>query len=245
LIGSLLLWIWVWCLGTVLATLSLVLYIPFNPLIDRKRVVHHWLSQSWGRGVMWMLPGMTIEAQGFEHLLKGPVILCPNHNSVSDIIMLLAALPRFKFVAKTANFLTPPLGWHLFLSGYVRAGTGGEGDSKRVTAQCLKWLKLGEHVLWFPEGHRSNDGKVQRFHKGAFAIAKQAGVPVVPIALTGTRQVIAKRSLRYHFHVRIQITCLEPIRVEGELKDEAQKCRELVAAQVAKQEATAQPPPRW
>jgi 1-acyl-sn-glycerol-3-phosphate acyltransferase len=244
-IGSALLWIWVWTLGSVLSLLSIVLYIPFNPLTDPRRVVHHWLSQSWGRGVMWMLPGITIEAQGFEHLLKGPCILCPNHNSVSDIIMLLAALPRFKFVAKTTNFLSPPIGWHLFLSGYIRAGAGAEGDSERVQQQCVKWLKAGERVLWFAEGTRSIDGKVQRFRKGAFAIAKHAGVPIVPVALTGTRQVIAKKSLRYHFHVRVQITCLEPMAVEGELKEAAAKCRELVAAQVARQEATAQPPPTW
>jgi 1-acyl-sn-glycerol-3-phosphate acyltransferase len=244
-IGSLLLWIWVWCLGTLLSLVSVVLYLPFNAFTDPRRVVHHWLSQSWGRGVMWMLPGITIEAQGFEHLLKGPCIICPNHNSVSDIIMLLAALPRFKFVAKTTNFLTPPLGWHLFLAGYVRAGVGAQSDSARVVGQCLRWLKAGEHVLWFPEGTRSQDGKVQRFRKGAFAVAKEAGVPVVPVALTGTRQVIGKKSLRYHFHVRVQITCLEPMRVDGELKEAAARCRERVAAQVARQEATSQPLPGW
>jgi 1-acyl-sn-glycerol-3-phosphate acyltransferase len=241
-IGSVLLWIWVWTLGTTLGLLSIILFIPFNPWTDPRRVVHHWLSQAWGRGVMWVLPGITIEARGYEHLLKGPVLLCPNHNSVSDIIMLLAAMPRFKFLAKTTNFWTPPIGWHLRLAGYIRAGTGDEADSPRVMRECLHWLKLGEHVLWFPEGTRSDDGAVKRFRKGPFAVAKQAGVPVVPVALTGTRQVIGKKSLRYHFRVRVQITLLEPFKVEGELKDAAQLCRERIAAQVAIQEASPQPP---
>lgn len=239
MIGSFLLWVWVWILGTFLATLAVALSIPFNPWTDPKRVVVGYLSQAWGRGVMWVLPGITIEARGFEHLKGGPVMLVPNHSSISDVIMLLAALPQFKFMAKAPIFWIPPIGWHLYLAGYIRAGTGEETDAPRVLAQCLKWLKLGCHILWFPEGHRSKDGEVKRFKNGAFVAAKQAGVKVVPVAISGTPSVIKNRSLRYYFKgIRVQITLLPPFEVDGEPRAAAAKARELVAQQVKLQRAT-------
>ncbi len=239
MIGSFLLWAWVWLLGTFLSTLAVILSIPFNPWTDPKRQVVGYLSQAWGRGVMWVLPGITIEAHGFEHLKGGPKMLVPNHSSISDVIMLLAALPQFKFMAKAPLFWIPPIGWHLYLAGYIRAGTGEESDAPRVLAACLKWLKLGCNVLWFPEGHRSFDGEVKRFKTGAFVAAKEAGVQVVPVAMTGTPRVVKNKSLRYYFKgIRVQITLLPGFEVDGEPKAAAQKAREIVAKQVALQRAT-------
>ncbi|GEM_PF-1344209 len=239
MIGSFLLWAWVWILGASLSTLAVILSVPFNPWTDPKRVVVGYLSQAWGRGVMWVLPGITIEARGFEHLKGGGVMLVPNHSSISDVIMLLAALPQFKFMAKAPLFWIPPIGWHLYLAGYIRAGTGDESDAPRVLHACRKWLKLGCHVLWFPEGHRSFDGAVKRFKTGAFVAAKEAGVKVVPVAITGTPSVIKNRSLRYFFKgIRVQITLLPGFTVDGEPKAAAQRAREIVAKQVALQRAT-------
>ena len=238
MIGSFLLWTWVWILGTFLTTLALVLSIPFNPWTDPKRTVVGYLSQAWGRGVMWVLPGITIEATGFEHLKPGPVILVPNHSSISDVIMLLAALPQFRFMAKAPLFWIPPLGLHLRLAGQIKAGTGEEGDQGRVLDDCAKQLKVGNHILWFPEGHRSFDGVVKRFKTGAFVAAKQSGVKVVPVAITGTPSVIKNKSLRYYFKGRrVQITLLPGFPVDGEPKAAAGKAREIVAAQVAVQRA--------
>ena len=185
MIGSFLLWVWVWSLGSFLAVLGLLSSIPFNPWTDPKRTVMGWLAQMWGRGTMWVIPRVTIEARGFEHLTKGPVMMVANHNSVSDTTMLLAALPPFKFLVKSSMFFLPPIGIHLWLAGYIRGGTGAANDHARVLASCLKWFERGCHVLWFPEGTRSRDGQVQRFRSGAFYAAKQAGVKVVPVAITG------------------------------------------------------------
>jgi 1-acyl-sn-glycerol-3-phosphate acyltransferase len=237
-IGSFLLWVWVWSLGTFLTVLGIVSSIPFNPWTDPNRVVMGWLGQLWGRGTMWVIPRVTIEARGFEHLGKGPVMMVANHNSVSDTTMLLAALPAFKFLVKSSMFFLPPLGIHLWLAGYIRAGTGAEGDSQRVIDDCVKWLKRGSHVLWFPEGTRSSDGKVNRFKSGAFYAAKQAGVKVVPVAISGTREVLYPRTLRFIFKGRIQITLLPGFTVDGEPKDAADQARELVMNQVAAQRAT-------
>ena len=238
MIGSFLLWVWVWALGTVLAVLGILSSIPFNPWTDPKRVVMGILAQLWGRGIMFALPGVTLEARGFEYLKHGPVMLVPNHNSVSDTTMLLAALPPFKFLVKSSMFFLPPLGIHLWLAGYVRGGTGAEKDSERVIAHCMKWLKTGCHVLWFPEGTRSSDGVVHRFKSGPFVAAKRAGVKVVPVAISGTREVLYPRTLRYYFQGRIQITLLPPFEVDGEPKDAAAKARQMIVDQVAVQRST-------
>ena len=166
-------------------------------------------------------------------------MLVPNHSSVSDVIMLLAALPQFKFVTKAVLFMIPPIGWHLRLAGNIRAGTGKEDDGPRVLSTCAKWLKLGCHVLWFPEGHRSSDGEVKRFKTGPFVAAQQAGAKVVPVAISGTPNVIKNKALRYNFKgIRVQITLLEPFEVGEDARAAASKARELVARQVAVQRAT-------
>ena len=239
MIGSFLLWVWVWSLGSFLTALGVLSSVVFNPWIDPRRRVMGWLGQMWGRGTMWVIPRVTIEARGFEHLKRhGPVMLVANHNSVSDTTMLLAALPAVKFLVKSSMFFLPPIGIYLWLAGYIRGGTGAENDHARVLAECQKCFRLGSHVLWFPEGTRSPDGQVQRFHSGAFHAAKLAGVKVVPVAISGTREVLYPRTLRFIFTGRIQITLLPPIEVDGDPKAAAERARELIINQVAAQRAT-------
>jgi 1-acyl-sn-glycerol-3-phosphate acyltransferase len=214
----------------------LLLSIPFNPWTDPKRLVMDWLAQLWGRGIFWALPRVTIEATGFQHLQSGPVMVCPNHNTVADTAMMLAVIPPVKWVVKTPVFFVPGIGLHLWLAGYIRAGTGKEGDSARVIATCLKWFKRGCHVLWFPEGTRSPDGKMLRFRTGPFHAAKQAGVKIVPVAISGMREVLPPRSLRYVFTGRIQITFLPGFEVDDP-KAAANKAKEMIATQIAIQTA--------
>lgn len=227
MIGSFLLWTWVWLWGTCCAIAGGLLFIIFNPLVDPKRVVVSYASMAWAKGIMLVLPGIPIEVTGNQYL-REPLMLCPNHNSVSDMIMLMAALPRLKFVAKWPLFYVPPLAFQLRAAGYVQGGVGEDGAVSRVIGGCAKWLKRGCHMVWFPEYTRSPDGEVQRFKQGPFVAAKQAGVRIAPVAITGTRQVLGNKSLRYQFKVQVKIDILEPLTVADDPKETAKLARQRV-----------------
>jgi 1-acyl-sn-glycerol-3-phosphate acyltransferase len=231
-IASYLLWLWVVVWGTCVALLGLLLFVPFNPLIDRQRRVMHFVSGLWGWGVLlYVRRFLPVDVYGLEKLERGgPFVLCPNHTSVADTITLLGVLPGFAFVVRKDVFFMPLIGWQLWLSGYVRATTSEDGES--VLSGCQRWLERGVNVLMFPEGTRSTDGKVQRFRQGPFVLAQRAGVPVLPIAISGTQAVLPKGAFHYNLKGRVVVKLLDPIRVEGDVKAAAQAARAAVARAV-------------
>ncbi|MCI0569705.1 MAG: 1-acyl-sn-glycerol-3-phosphate acyltransferase [Myxococcaceae bacterium] len=242
-IGSLLFWSWVLLWGSVIAVLGLLLFVPFNPWTDPRLRVMGALTRLWGWGAFRMVPGFRVEVVGLERLGpgQGPYVLCPNHQSFADVPLLLMALPQFKFIAKTPLFWTPPLGLQMRLAGYVEASRGEAGGAERVLARSIAWLRRGVHVLVFPEGTRSPDGRVQRFGQGPFALAQRAGVPVVPVAVMGTRKLVPKGDFRFDFseagNVRIEI--LEPIPPTGEARELASRARARIQEAVGQSSAGA------
>jgi 1-acyl-sn-glycerol-3-phosphate acyltransferase len=238
-IASLLLWVWVGIWGTVIALLSSLAFIPFNPWVDPKRRVILYLSGLWGWGVLlYVRRFLNVDVYGLEKI-KGPCVIVPNHDSVADIITFLGVLPNFVFVAQRYVFFIPPLGIQARLSGYVQASSSEGGT--RVLEQCLRWLSRGMPLLMFPEGTRSPDGEVHRFRQGPFVVAQRAGVPVVPVSISGTRTIIRKGAGQFTLRGRVIVKVLEPFMVEGETRAAAQKARVLV--QQAKAESLATAPP--
>lgn len=231
MIWSVLLWLWVSVWGTVVALATLILFIPFNPLFDPKRRVILYMSGLWGWGVLlYVRRFLPVDAYGLEKLeTGGPYVLCPNHASVADTITFLGVLPSFAFVVRKDVFFMPVIGLQLWLSGYVRAIESDGGQS--VLEGCRRWLSRGVSVLMFPEGTRTSDGKVHRFRQGPFLIAKQAGVPVVPIAISGTREILPKGRSSYVLTrpgQRVIVKVLEPFMVGDDTKAAAQRARAAV-----------------
>lgn len=236
MIASLLLWVWVGLWGTFVAITSLVLFIPFNPWTDPKRRVVLYMSGLWGWGVLlYVRRFLPVDAYGLEKLeTGGPYVLCPNHYSIADTITFLGVLPNFAFVVRKDVFFMPMIGLQLWLSGYVRAVESDGGQS--VLSGCTRWLNRGVSVLMFPEGTRSADGKVHRFRQGPFLIAQKLNVPVVPIAITGTREIIPKGRNSYQLQRRGQrviVKVLDPFMVGDDTKAAAQRARAAVEKAVA------------
>ncbi len=223
-------WIWVALSGTVLVLVALLLFVPFNPLIDRRRRVMDWISHVWGKGIMTMLPGVRLEVAGRDRLRtwNEPFVFCANHQSVSDIPVLLSIFPQLKFLVKENLFWLFPIGLQLRLCGYVPAAKDKPGAAERVFAKAGLWLRRGSNMLIFPEGTRSPDGRLLRFGQAAFALAQRSGVPVVPVAVAGTGRVIAKGRFLYDFTGVVRVEILEPLRVEGDPKACASKVRALI-----------------
>ena len=116
----------------------------------------------------------------------GPYVVVANHQSMLDIL-LLSRLPReMKWVAKESLFKVPWLGWMFTLAGDIRVRRGDPESGSVAVRRAREYLSRGMSVMIFPEGTRSRDGSLRPFKGGAFRLAIDAGVPVLPVAVSGT-----------------------------------------------------------
>lgn len=163
----------VWCLT-----------LPFDPERRAFRCVLH----VWCWSYMRTCPFWRYTIEGKEYLPKGACVYVVNHQSLMDIVVLLGINRHFKWVAKKELFSRPFVGWLLFFGRDIQIDRSSIRDASRMMAACHFWLKRNVGIMIFPEGHRNKT--VGRFKRGAFQVALDAQVPVVPIAVSGPAQAI-------------------------------------------------------
>jgi 1-acyl-sn-glycerol-3-phosphate acyltransferase len=153
-----------------------------------------WLARFvWSRSSLW-LAGTRIEMEPLPELPSGPLIFASNHESAIDIWVLLARLPRsIRFVAKQELFRIPVFGWYLRLGGHVPVDRFNHARAVESLRHAAELVRAGTSLIVFPEGTRSFDGRILPFKKGPFVVAKEAGVPVVPVAISGTGRINPKQ----------------------------------------------------
>jgi 1-acyl-sn-glycerol-3-phosphate acyltransferase len=169
--------------------------LTLGPL-TRDRSASLWAMRRWCQSsarALWI----DVEAHGLENVPQGAFVYCANHQSLLDILVLGAVLPGdFKWAAKRSLMKIPFLGWHLRLAGHVPVDReAGSRAAAQVIGRFEEVLKGGKPLLVFPEGTRSEDGIVRPFKNGGFHAAIRAGVPVVPVALEGTHQLMKKGAI--------------------------------------------------
>lgn len=196
----------------LVACLLWLLTLPF----DRQRRINHLWSCVWASTYAYAYPGWSVRVTGRDLIQKGQAyVLVANHTSIADIVLLFALFRQFKWVSKTAVFKYPLLGWNMSLSKYVPLERGDKASIDRMMESCRGWLRHGMSVLMFPEGTRSKDGRLQNFKHGAFTLAKDVGVPVVPIAIHGGHLVIPKNRGTFAPKADLWVQVLPPIPSEG------------------------------
>lgn len=122
----------------------------------------------------------------------GAFVVIANHQSHLDVL-LLSGLPReMKWVAKEELFKLPWVGWMLRLSGDIEVRRGDRDSGDRAMDKAAAYLRRGMNVMLFPEGSRSRDATLQPFKTGAFRLAIEAGVPILPIVVRGTAAGLPK-----------------------------------------------------
>jgi 1-acyl-sn-glycerol-3-phosphate acyltransferase len=152
-----------------------------------------WFARfAWSRSSLW-LAGVRIAMEPLPVLPAGPVIFASNHESALDIWVLLARLPRsVRFVAKAELFEIPVFGAYMRLGGHVAVDRRNHAQAVAGLRHAAGVVRGGTSLIVFPEGTRSRDGRVHAFKKGPFVLANEAGVPVVPVAVSGAGRVTPK-----------------------------------------------------
>jgi 1-acyl-sn-glycerol-3-phosphate acyltransferase len=123
---------------------------------------------------------------------KGPYVVVANHQSILDIL-LLSRMPReMKWIAKEELFEVPWVGWMLRMSGDIPIRRGDAESGGEALGRARVYLARGMSVMIFPEGTRSRTGQLLPFKSGAFRLAVETGVPILPIAVHGTARGMPK-----------------------------------------------------
>lgn len=170
------------------------LSITLGPLTKGKAST--WAAKQWSKSSAKGLK-IYIEATGQEHVPEGGFVYASNHESLVDILVLGAALPRdFRWAAKRSVMNVPFLGWHLRLAGHVPVDRNQGKDAAAAVIEAFEQV-LGDEkpLLVFPEGTRTTDGKLKAFKNGAFLAAVKADKPVVPVAINGTFSLMSREAV--------------------------------------------------
>ena len=175
----------------ILGSLALMTY-PF----DRRGETGHRFARLWGKVALWA-NRVKVSVEGMENLRgEGPFIFMSNHQGSYDIFVLLGHLPfQFKWLAKKELFSIPILGWAMAAAGYISIDREGTRETVEAMNKAAERIRDGMSVVIFPEGSRSPDGTIQPFKKGGFTLAIKSKVPIVPLALTGSRDIMPKERL--------------------------------------------------
>jgi 1-acyl-sn-glycerol-3-phosphate acyltransferase len=159
----------------------------------------HACSRWWARTLL-LVSFVRVTVRGAENFDPArPCVFAANHQSYMDIPVLFGYLPApFRIMAKSSLFHIPFLGWHLRRSGHMPIARDNPRRAARSVLEAARHVREGTPVFVFPEGGRSLDGAIGEFKAGTFLLAIKAGVPVIPITLNGTRNVLLLGS----FHIR-------------------------------------------
>src|SRR5580704_18333843 len=176
----------------ILATIFFGLWSLVLSLFDDSGDALIRVARRWAK-VLLAAGGVQVEVEGLEHIAPtGSYVFVSNHVSYMDTPVVLANIPvQFRFLAKRGLFQIPLLGTHLTRAGHIPVPRGDARAAVKtmtLAAQVVREQKVS--LLIFPEGGRSRKGEMRPFMEGAAYIAIRAGVPLVPVGLKGTREVL-------------------------------------------------------
>jgi 1-acyl-sn-glycerol-3-phosphate acyltransferase len=175
----------------VLGTASIV-----SSLFDRHGYFAHRCARAWS----WLIletTGVRVQVEGLDRLTPGKTyVFVSNHQSIYDTPVLFASLPyQLRIIAKESLAKFPVLGWHLKRGRHLFVDRR-HPDRAGILRRWRSLITEGLSLMIFAEGTRSPDGHVARFRAGSFLLAIEAGLPIVPLAVIGTRRVMPKGRLQ-------------------------------------------------
>lgn len=163
---------------------------------------------------------------------RGPYVIVCNHESFADLLLVGSLPMEMKWLSKAALGRIPFLGWMMRMAGDVLVDRGDPESRSEALEELGRWIERGASVIVFPEGTRSPTDELLPFRNGAFRLAVEAGAPVLPLAVAGTREAIRKGSIVF-LPARPVLMVLEPVRVEGLGPEDVEELREEVRSRIA------------
>jgi len=234
--GSALFWLFMTVSSVAMFPLALLCWV-LTVAFDRRLVVLHQLTSFWASMYTWLNPAWPVTVAGRDKIDRDQTyVMVANHQSLLDILVLFRLFSHFKWVSKIENFRIPLIGWNMRLNRYIELRRGDKASIVRMLRACRETLAAGNSIMMFPEGTRSADGRLRRFKPGAFELAKDAKLPLLPVLVEGTASALPKKGLVLQGRHRIRIRVLDPIPYESfadePVEDLTLRVRELFASEL-------------
>ena len=197
----------IWWIAVVIPWL---VSLPFDP----RRKFAHCYACLWANHFLRISPFWEVRVEGTNKIKDDQAyVIVANHQSSADIMVLFALQKQFRWVAKSSLFLVPFLGWMMWMTGYIPIRRGDRLSREKMIKRCLEQIRMGNSILLFPEGTRSESPEMRPFKRGAFMLAVEANVPVIPVVIHGTRNTLPRASLIFSGERKSKplVSVLDPI----------------------------------
>ncbi|MEI6609867.1 MAG: lysophospholipid acyltransferase family protein [Deltaproteobacteria bacterium] len=157
----------------------------------------HKTANLWAK-ILLFICDIKVQIIGRENILRGkPQIFMANNQSDFDILIVLANIPgQFRWLVKKELFQIPIFGSAMKGAGYIEIDINDKEKAMQSLNQAALRLREGKSIMAFPEGTRSRQGEIKSFKQGTFYLAINSGVPIVPISIVGSGEIMPKRSLK-------------------------------------------------
>jgi 1-acyl-sn-glycerol-3-phosphate acyltransferase len=167
-----------------------------SSLFDRRGYFAHRCARAWS----WLIlktTGVRVTVEGLDRITPGTTyVFVSNHQSIYDTPVIFSSLPyQLRIIAKASLARFPVLGWHLRRGGHLFVDRR-HPDRLGILRRWRALVSEGLSLIIYAEGGRSSDGHVRPFKGGSFLLAIEAGLPIVPVSIIGTRQSMPKGRLR-------------------------------------------------
>jgi 1-acyl-sn-glycerol-3-phosphate acyltransferase len=194
------------------------------------------LFRKMGLAITRINPNWQVAIDGHENIDdRNPYIVVSNHLSNADIPVISILPWEMKWVAKIELFQLPFLGWMMKLAGDIPVDRKSSGKSISVFKKCKFYLDRNVSVMFFPEGTRSRNGKLNRFAFGAFDLAIREKKPILPLVLDGTQECLPKKSWKFQPDVYVKLKVLDPIETVNLEPEDAPELMKTVRDAIAQQ----------
>ena len=205
----------VWLIGIcfVVVTFPLTLIVWFLTLpFDKERLIVHMLLMYESTILSFLIPVWKIHIEGREKAIKGTTyVIISNHQSILDILLMNCLRYRYKWISKIENFNVPVIGWYLKMAKYITVDRGNEDSKTEMLEKSYECLRKGISIMIFPEGTRSVNNEIGFYKRGAFQLALQADVPLLPVLIDGTGGILPKHGFIFSSGHQVRIRVLDPI----------------------------------
>lgn len=226
--------------GYVLVFALLAISLPIQAVIfavtapfDPSRLAAGRYLRWVGRRIADCYPPWKLRVEGRWPEAAGAYVVVSNHQSILDILLMSRMPHEMKWIAKEELFRVPWIGWMLRMSGDIAIRRGEKESGLEALGRARDQLARGVPVMVFPEGTRSRDGRLLPFKSGAFRLAIETGVPILPVAVNGTGAGMPKGS-PWVRPCEAWARILEPIPTVGLKPEEAVRLKEEVRRRIAR-----------
>lgn len=227
--------IWIGVLFLILIWLpALAICRLFDP--DPAHYYTGKLFRKLGKAISRINPNWNITISGHTEIDdRKPYIMVCNHLSQADI-PLISNLPwEMKWVAKKELFDVPFVGWMMKLAGDISVDRRARNRRSATFKQARFYLERDCSIIFFPEGTRSRNGKLNRFAAGAFDLAISEGIPILPMVIDGTQNTLPKKSWKFGVAKQIKLKILDPVPTTEYSREDIKEVLALVRTRIAEQ----------